>query len=678
MTNSTHLDLPYLDAAQAQKHVTHNDALRMLDALVQLAVAARNVTSVPAAPAEGGRWLVGAGATGAFAGNANNVAAFQDGIWRFFVPQKGWCAYVEGEGIVVLFDGTAWNDLGLSFHTLQNLTRLGIGTTADATNMLAAKLNTALFTAKPTSEGGTGDLRITLNKSAAPNTVSQLYQDNYSGRAEIGLTGDDSFHFKVSPDGSTWYDALILSSAAGDKFAPAGGLVLGSNSFFVTTSSSGSVTPLSQVQGTGGNAAFLAARFSNDANASRVFFAKSRGASIATQGAIALGDDLGGASFAGSDGSAMRHGATVKALATGSATATGVPTKIEFDTSDGTAAPSNRMEIGPNGAIGVGVGYDTSNLFKFSVSGAFKAAIDPAFTGAALSGTNFWLIGTPGLSTRFVVECVATSAQFVARRANGSSTARTALLAGDNIYYFTGFGHDGSADGTAGAGGVAMSANENWNSTSHGTYVAFYTVQNGTIGQAEKARVDNAGNLLVGNTTGTDKLTVSGNAVPFADNTYSCGKSGARWSAIWSANGTIQTSDERDKTIVERFASMQAVAIIDAVQPIKFRWKVGGQSESRNVVEHKHVSRDDPQRFSQEVDYTPEPGKRIHAGFVAQEMKAAMDANGGDFGAWGLEDVGDPASRQFLRPDQLISILWEALRETRRDLADLKAHATQR
>jgi Protein of unknown function (DUF2793) len=222
MTDSTHLGLPYLDAAQAQKHVTHNDALRMLDALVQLSVTARNVTSAPPSPAEGGRWLVGSGATGTFAGYTNSVATFQDGLWRFFVPQKGWHAFVENEGAFILFDGTNWNDIGYFFHSLQNLAELGIGTTADSTNILAAKLNAALFTAKAVSEGGTGDMRQTLNKSSASNTVSQLYQDNYSARAEVGLTGDDDFHFKVSPDGSAWYSAIVVDRMTGKPSFPSG------------------------------------------------------------------------------------------------------------------------------------------------------------------------------------------------------------------------------------------------------------------------------------------------------------------------------------------------------------------------------------------------------------------------------------------------------------------------
>ncbi len=43
--DTTHLQLPYLAAAQAQKHITHNEALRLLDAMVQLAVLDRTRTA---------------------------------------------------------------------------------------------------------------------------------------------------------------------------------------------------------------------------------------------------------------------------------------------------------------------------------------------------------------------------------------------------------------------------------------------------------------------------------------------------------------------------------------------------------------------------------------------------------------------------------------------------------
>lgn len=51
-------------AAQAQNHVTYNEALRILDGIVQLSVKDRDLTVPPASPADGDRYIVGSGATG--------------------------------------------------------------------------------------------------------------------------------------------------------------------------------------------------------------------------------------------------------------------------------------------------------------------------------------------------------------------------------------------------------------------------------------------------------------------------------------------------------------------------------------------------------------------------------------------------------------------------------------
>ena len=215
MSNSTRLALPYIDAAQSQKHVTHNDALVALDALVQLSVKARNQIAPPAAPAEGDRYRVGANATGAFVGHDGAIAAFDDGGWAFLAPRAGWRVYVETEKILLLHDGAAWSDFGLTVKELQNLSLLGVGATADTANPISARVNAALFAAKSPADGGSGDLRFTLNKNASANTVSQLYQSNWSGRAETGLTGDDHFHIKVSADGASWKEAINIDPATG-------------------------------------------------------------------------------------------------------------------------------------------------------------------------------------------------------------------------------------------------------------------------------------------------------------------------------------------------------------------------------------------------------------------------------------------------------------------------------
>ncbi|MET7243024.1 DUF2793 domain-containing protein, partial [Methylobacterium sp. EM32] len=213
---TANLALPLMAAAQAQKHVTHNEALAALDTLVQLAVLDKDLTAPPASPAEGDRYLIaGAAPTGAWTGWAGRVVRYQDGAWRSFVPRPGWLAFVVDEADLYTCTGVAWVSFRSSLTALQNLARLGIGTTADAQNPFAAKLNKALWTALTAGEGGTGDLRTTLNKEAPGNTLSLLFQSGYSGRAELGLTGDDDLRLKVSADGGTWREALRVDRATG-------------------------------------------------------------------------------------------------------------------------------------------------------------------------------------------------------------------------------------------------------------------------------------------------------------------------------------------------------------------------------------------------------------------------------------------------------------------------------
>jgi hypothetical protein len=206
MSDTPNLRLPLLAAAQAQKHVTHNEALLALDVLVQCAVLDRDLAAPPSVPADGDRYIVGASPSGAWAGHAGEIAAFVAGAWSFHVPQAGFLAFVADEAVLLVHDGSAW--WPATPGALQNLTRLGLGTAADGTNPFAAKLNKALWTALGASEGGTGDLRYTLNKEGQANVLSLLFQSGYSGRAEFGLVGDDEVQLKVSSDGSSWSDAV--------------------------------------------------------------------------------------------------------------------------------------------------------------------------------------------------------------------------------------------------------------------------------------------------------------------------------------------------------------------------------------------------------------------------------------------------------------------------------------
>src|SRR5215210_4937009 len=110
MTDTTNLALPLIEGAQAQKHVTHNEALRILDTLVQLAVLNRDLNAPPASPSEGQRWIVKASPapTGAWANHGNQVATWQDSTWQFNSPNIGWVAYVVDEGTLLAWNGSAW------------------------------------------------------------------------------------------------------------------------------------------------------------------------------------------------------------------------------------------------------------------------------------------------------------------------------------------------------------------------------------------------------------------------------------------------------------------------------------------------------------------------------------------------------------------------------------------
>lgn len=211
MADSPNLALPYLEAAQAQKHVTHNEALRSLDAIVQLAVDDRDLAAPPASPAEGARYLVAASATGVWSGNSGKIAAFQDGAWMFHTPREGWLAWIADEDVAVIYDGSSWVAIG---GTSTGAPLWGVNASADATNRLTVKSDAVLFSHDDVTPGS-GDQRAKINKSAAAKTAGLLFQDAFSGRAELGLSGDDDFRVKVSADGASWKDALVIDRSSG-------------------------------------------------------------------------------------------------------------------------------------------------------------------------------------------------------------------------------------------------------------------------------------------------------------------------------------------------------------------------------------------------------------------------------------------------------------------------------
>lgn len=215
--HSARLELPYLAAGQMQKHVTLNEALTRLDALVQTAVVSRTATAQPASPPDGALWILPAGATGVDWGARpmGTLVRAEGGGWSAVTAPDGLVVLVADAAELVVRHWGDWVPLGRRLGEIQDLGRLGIGATADSWNPFLARLNNALWTAREAAYGGTGDLRLTLNKEAAGDVLSLVFQSGYGGRAELGLVGDDDLRLKVSGDGSDWRDVFSVERATG-------------------------------------------------------------------------------------------------------------------------------------------------------------------------------------------------------------------------------------------------------------------------------------------------------------------------------------------------------------------------------------------------------------------------------------------------------------------------------
>lgn len=103
--------LPLLAAGQAQKEITHNEALVAIDRQLHLAVESRAQSVPPVGPAAGAAYIVAAGASGEWAGRAGQIASFDGFGWRFTAPVRGCVAWIADEAAFTVHDGS-WSTGG--------------------------------------------------------------------------------------------------------------------------------------------------------------------------------------------------------------------------------------------------------------------------------------------------------------------------------------------------------------------------------------------------------------------------------------------------------------------------------------------------------------------------------------------------------------------------------------
>lgn len=219
MSDSTNLGLPYLAAAQAQKHVTVNEALRRLDALVQLSVVSATTTAQPASPADGAVYILPAGKTGAAWGAMANgaLAYWRDGAWEQITPREGWLAWVRDTNSVQIYDG-AWR---LAFTLDPATGNFGVGASAPMApfevNAGAGTPDATLISADTviaaTAEGTASFSGVVAGSGAGNRMVFRGVRSR--GKVEApaaGASGD----FVVSVLGAVYDGAEALNTASID------------------------------------------------------------------------------------------------------------------------------------------------------------------------------------------------------------------------------------------------------------------------------------------------------------------------------------------------------------------------------------------------------------------------------------------------------------------------------
>jgi hypothetical protein len=88
---SSRHQLPYLAVAQAQKEITHNEAVLAMDALLHPVVEGEINTppTITAGLQQGKCWLIGQSPTGIWQGKPGQIAYWTGSSWRYFPPVDG-------------------------------------------------------------------------------------------------------------------------------------------------------------------------------------------------------------------------------------------------------------------------------------------------------------------------------------------------------------------------------------------------------------------------------------------------------------------------------------------------------------------------------------------------------------------------------------------------------------
>jgi hypothetical protein len=216
MSNTAQLGLPLVQAAQAQKHVTVNEALMRLDGLVNLVLQSVTTPVPPGVVVDGSCYAVPVGAVNAWAGQEGLIAIGANGGWDFAQPVRGWRAFIADRGAGAIFDGAVWRD-GFATLSPQNAgLSLRVAEIDHVITAGAVSKTAFVIPSNATVVGVTG--RVTADITGTLTSWS-LGNPGAVGRYGTGIgLGSGSWVRGVLASPTTFYapDVLQLDATGGD------------------------------------------------------------------------------------------------------------------------------------------------------------------------------------------------------------------------------------------------------------------------------------------------------------------------------------------------------------------------------------------------------------------------------------------------------------------------------
>jgi len=218
MSETSRFGLPLVQPAQAQKHVTVNEALSLIDATMQLTLGSRTQTLPPTSPVDGDAFLVPSGAVNAWSGRAGEIAIAQNGGWVFVFPRVGWTAWIADASERVFFDGLAWHSGMVARSQNGAATFLRVLEFDQTITAGASVLTGGLIPAKAMVLGVTAKVITAISGTLASWTLGVEGSETRYGSG-LGL-GAGSYAEGVTSTPNTHYSAEALKlSATGGNFA---------------------------------------------------------------------------------------------------------------------------------------------------------------------------------------------------------------------------------------------------------------------------------------------------------------------------------------------------------------------------------------------------------------------------------------------------------------------------